>query len=332
MSGILSKKVAKVIPVWLILLSATLVSAGVLKYFVTIHGTVRVEQAVVFSDGSTEKTFSFNGATVTGGDTYIDLVGIKNRASVPATVKFKTSISGPGCPGDTCGITTSYWKLVGYSDIKTTPDGSGSIPATITVEDLGDAVKWTIDMDETSGFFKNGHAAVGLIIGVGDRILFQVHSNDGTCPEYDWGTWLYSPYDSTGDGWYGWHTSEAEWNTPVDEMTEINATGSRYISENPKLIFTITISKKLLHPGEFKWAIVLMGDTSDTFSPGTFSWTNTDTTNFHTAIVGTKIQEGEPFTIDAGETLTFGITNEFAVALEPGTYTITTEIQPAEGE
>jgi len=314
----------KTIPLWAIILSASLVTASVLTYFAFIEGSVTVHQSVVFSDGSTEKTFSFNNGEIVAGDTFIDTVGIKNRAKVPVKVKFIDEVNNHD---EEEGITTRYWKLEGYSDIKTTSDGSGSIPATIKVEDLGDAVRWTIDMDETSGFFKNGHAAVGLIIGVGDRILFQVHSNDGTCPEYNWGTWLYSPYDPTGGGW---HTSEAEWNTPVDEMTEINATGSRYISENPELIFTITISKKLLHPGEFKWAIALMGDTSDTFSPGTFSWTNTDTTNFHTAIVGTEIQEGQPFTINAGETLTFAITNEFDAALEPGTYNIITRIVPVE--
>jgi len=305
----------------LLTIFAVTASATLLQYYGRITGTVNVKQSVVFSDGTTEKTYSFEGDAV-AGNTYMDTFRIKNRANVPATVKFVDTVNGKD---EEDGITTTYWKQEGYRDTKTTPDGCGSIPATITVEDLGEAVKWTINMDESNEAFSNGHAAVGLIIGVGDRILFQVHSNDGTCSAYGWGTWLYSPYDSTGGGW---HTGEPEWNTPVDEMADINAVGARDLTDNPDLIFEITIGKKLLHPGEFKWAMALMGRTSDTYSPGDFSWTDSDTSHFHTATLGTEIQEGETFTIGAGETVTFVIVNEFDIALRPATYTITTYLEP----
>jgi hypothetical protein len=174
-----------------------------------------------------------------------------------------------------------YWVT-----FECTEETTVSIPATITVEELVNEVKWTIDMDEVTGPFGNGHAAVALVIGVGNDIKYQIHSNDGTCAAYDWGTWLYSPYDKTGGGYYGWHTSEEAWNTKVDDLWWVHATGDRYLVGNPTLEFTITINNNKLGTGIFKWAMQLMGDTSDTYTPSDFSWADEDTTNFHTATVG----------------------------------------------
>jgi len=321
---ILGKKITvfgKTIPAFLVvsLLSAGLGSAALLTYYGRITGTANVQQSVVFSDNTTTKTYSFNG-NVMAGDSYTDLVSIKNRANVPASAKFITT-------GDeVVGITTTYWKQVGYTDTKTTPDGTGTIPATIRVEDLVDSVRWTIDIDETSEYVVNGGSAA-LMIGVGDQILYQVHPNDGVCSEYPFQTWLYSEYEN------GWHTGGVgcgETNTLVEDMSEINTTGAiRDEVNNPLMIYTITISKSKLHPGEFKWAVALFGRTSNTFSPGTFSWGDTNTNNFHTATLGTEIPEDTAFTIGAGETIDFAIVNEFDVALEPDTYTITTDIVPA---
>jgi hypothetical protein len=337
----MNKKVkifGKQIPAVLLALVAIagLASAGLLSYYGMITGTAKVEQSVVLDDTPCitpdacviKPTYS-----VVGGDTYIDGPhSLINDANVPATVKFETNYTPSPEEGKEYGITTTYWKLVGYTATKTTPDGTGTIPATITVEDLGDSIKWTIDMNETSGFFKNGHAAVALIIGVGDKILYQVHSNDGTCAAFPWGTWLYSEYDPTGGGWNGWHTSEAAWNKQVDgtpdPMPEINATGERDLTANQQLIYTITISKSKLHPGEFKWAMALMGDTSNTYTPGTFSWSDNSTTNFHTAKVGIEIPKDTSFTLLPAQELKFLIANTFAINLVPDTYTITTGIVP----
>ena len=329
----------KQIPALLVAIAlAGVASAGILAYYARIVGTATVSQSVVFSDGTTEKTYSFNGTTIIAGDTYTDLVEIMNRASVPATVKFDTKYVGPGCgtevePAETCeGITTKYYKITGYQATRTSvtyndygkPNG---IDVDITVEDLGDAVKWTFDfpIDEDEG---NGHMAYALVISLdGEHPAFQVHNNDGVCSEYPVGTHLYSEWDN------GWHTSEAEWNTPVDEIEGIEATGSHDKASNQERIFTVTISKKLLGYGTFYWAAH--------FGAGGFynygglskypeAWTpwSGEASAFEEAVVGEEIPEGEPFTINAGETLTFAIVNEFNSALTPGTYTIVTQIVP----
>ena len=286
MSGILSKKVAKVVPVWLILLSATLVSAGVLKYFVTIHGTVRVEQAVVFSDGSTEKIFSFDEGTIIAGSKHIDYVEVKNRAEVPATVKFKTSISGPGCPGETCGITTSYWIV--------------DEPKEIVPGEVNEVTPSTNEQNKENGwaYFNVSYDDVD----VGEVKITFVQPRD-----------FYACFEYRTDGDTSQKIREENYNTDITDGLY------PYICLHPpETEHSETI---VLSANEYVEIRMVFGAERDE----RFDWTKVD-------VLGTKIQEGEPFTIDAGETLTFGITNEFAVALEPGTYTITTELQPVEGE
>jgi|GEM_PF-4750959 len=343
MSGILSKKVAKVIPVWLILLSATLVSAGVLKYFVTIHGTVRVEQAVVFSDGSTEKTFSFDEGTIIAGSKHIDYVEVKNRAEVPATVKFKTSISGPGCPGDTCGITTSYWKVPDTSGIVidgVISDGEWEEAETITVADNMGTVKVIVTPNYLYVLFdikdstdaRNGENPHG-----NDQISININPTEGA----EWG----KPYDiifqfgTDPTAWGGQSSGEIDgWETQwvingeqeiLPEDLELKTT---YRGDGRKIVeckIPLKTIEPILDTLKVGGAIDI-GDGNSYVYPQELSWSNSNT--FADVTIGEKISEGEPFTIDAGETLTFGITNEFAVALEPGTYTITTELQPVEGE
>jgi len=301
--------------VFLALVAIGITSGALLSVYVTLSGGVDVQQSVVFSDDSTEKSYTYEA---TAGDSFCEAFELKNRAEVPATISFSTSYDPDGE-----GITTTYWKNLEYSDTKTTTE---SLPAVITVEDLGDAIRWTVDMDETDEDFANGHAALGLVIGKGNDILFQIHSNDGTDANYEWGTWLYSRY-YPGEGWHGWKTSTE--NTPVDELDWVSATGDRYLSDNPELIFTITIAKDKLYP-EFKWAMALMGDTSDTFTPDTYSWSDEDTTNFHEGILAEQITDG--YTLNGLETVGFAVCNAFDVALEPGQYTITTEVVPTSPE
>jgi len=223
-------------------------------------------------------------------DTYIQFYKVDD--TIP---KITKTVIGPQegiCPpgsGDDCYIKDSYSEEIlidGYS-----------IPAVITIEDLGDSVRWTIDMDETASAFSGGHAAYGLIIS-NDKVhpAFQVHSNDGTCSVWAWGTHLYSAWDNTISGNYnGWNTGGAgcgDTNTPVNEEG-ISATGTRYINggddgtgndptPNPDAVFTITIPKAHLGSEEFYWAIQLMGQTSDTQYPDAWVKWSGDASTFAT--------------------------------------------------
>jgi len=164
------------------------------------------------------------------------------------------------------------------------------MPATVTVKDEGDKVSWTIDIDMEEAAISNGHIAYALVIS-NDKVhpAFQVHDNDGTDAQYDWGTHLYSEWGpDISSGWHGWHTGwdgtgeRTANNVPVSEIDWITASGKRNVADNPDGIFTITISKDHLAP-EFYWALQIMGDTSDTHYPDGWQVWSGDASEFATA-------------------------------------------------
>ncbi|MCD6482911.1 MAG: hypothetical protein J7K83_01410 [Candidatus Aenigmarchaeota archaeon] len=98
MSGILSKKILKVIPVWLILLSATLASATVLQYFASVKGTVKVNSAISvkldngdWQDAPADFGFSIE---VTAGslETLPIEIYARNNANRPLFTDYKVTI------------------------------------------------------------------------------------------------------------------------------------------------------------------------------------------------------------------------------------------------
>ena len=314
------KKKRLVLAGLLIALMASVAYGAVLTYYGRYVTTADVHQSVWVDGQENAPTIAdkFDGAL--GGETFCFKHWLHNHASVPAKVTFATSYS-PGLVD--AEIVTTYWLPTGYNETFSVTN------ATVTVEDLGCSVKWTIDMTEPTDLyqspFKNGHAAVGLVIGVGDDIKYQVHSNDGTCSAFAWGTWLFSFYDPTGGG--GWHTSEADWNTPVDTMAEVNATGKRDLVDNADLFYTITIAKRLLSCGTFKWSLVLIGDVTFAKIKPTYEWSDTDTTHFETAVVGTQIVG--PLLLLPSKDVHFIICYSFRIDIYPGVYTITTRVLPA---
>jgi len=258
------------------ILAIGLVAAAIATYYALATITLNVNQPIDVSGNLDQVVDCDAGDTCLG-----EAITINNDGESDRVITLSDN-SGSN-------IEVSYYKILGYNSGTIGPI-SGSIPADVVVEDLGDKVKWTIDMDETDEDFANGHAALGLIIGIGDNILYQVHSNDGTDDSYDWGTWLVSPYDPELDSsceWNGWHSSCV--NEEVTNLDWVSATGERDLVNNPALIYTITIDKDKLDVGEFKWAMALMGDTRDTYIPSYFSWADEDTTHFSSVQVGTEL-------------------------------------------
>ena len=148
--------------------------------------------------------------------------------------------------------------------------------AHVKVEEFADSIKWTIDLDENSPNLNNPVAGIVVIIGIGSEIKFQVHNNDGVDPHFPYGTWLISYYEG------GWHTGSPYYsNYPLPNG--ITATGNRSKSENPQMIFTVTIAKSYL-ANEFKWAIYFKGGSGGrTFYPSSFSWYDTNTSHMATS-------------------------------------------------
>jgi len=147
--------------------------------------------------------------------------------------------------------------------------------AVITMEDVGDAVKWTIDVDENAV----DYGAYALVIGDGNNIEYQIHSNDGVDPSYSVGTHLYSDYDG------GWSTATD--NTPVSSLGWVSATGKRQFSENPDGLFTVTIRKNRLdlNDGELKWAVSLHSHGTYAKTPSGFTWYDETTENMHESLI-----------------------------------------------
>jgi hypothetical protein len=290
-------------------------SAALLQYYGKIISTVDVKQAI-YLDGHLYNIPVEESFTATPGDIIWKPHYLESKANVPIKMAFDTEITNSSGLPDGDGITVTYWKILGYKFDEVIDW------ARVTVEDKGEAVEWTIDLDENSpNLDGNPVAGIGVVIGIGNDIKFQVHNNDGVDNNYPYGTWLYSIYNN------GWRTGTGGNNQPLPEG--ITATGGRSKSENPQMIFTIAISKEYLDMREFKWAVFFKGgmQRGSTKYPSTFSWSDTTTVNMATATLLEQITSS--FTLAPSERLDFYIKYEFATNITPDIYTITTEVQPA---
>ncbi len=311
------------------LFALALVTAGLLTYYGQIQQKVNVEQAVVLSGiGCVNNVCDEEVGSIEYSPTtlYSQVYTVMNNDPENSReVSLVTSSS----PGTALGeIVTSYYEIETYDKIITIR--GYSIPAVVTVKDLGDSVEWTIDMDETVSAFANGHAQYGLIIST-DKVhpAFQVHSNDGTClvDKGGWvaGTHLYSEYYDNS-----WHTGGADCestNTPVINKG-ITAIGEYSTNDNTGAVFTITIPKTLLGDEEFYWAMQLMGNTVDTQYPTEWVKWSGDASTFATINLKSLGAElSNPLTLQSLESLNFVVVNDFDTTGFTGT--IITSINPS---
>lgn len=285
------------------------VSAAVIQWFGQIKVTTTVKQAVLV-DGKSYPEIIEQTPTVGGGESFCRHHYLKSQTSVPVELQFVTAYVPVLVEGIEYGITTNYYKLFGFSDSKNTD------ATTISVEDLGCKVQWTITVDWDKVPFGASHAATALMIGDKDNnILYQIHNNDGVDPDYDVVTWLYSKYEN------GWYTGgETANNILVSDLDWVEASGGLETDGN---IITITIDKTHLAFDEFKWVLRVPQE----FTHPEFGWGDTDMTNTDTATVGEAIPE--TFTLEAGERLDFCICYDFDLLIQADTYTITTTVEPA---
>jgi len=311
------KMFGRTVPIVAILLISILsigAFGALLKQYATVEMTANMEQSVLL-DGGTSVTDTLEGFA---GRTYCYYHTLENLGHKDAPIYFTWT-----CDKNKDGITVSYLKPLNY---KTAVRPSGTIVADIVVKDVGDAIRWTIDIDMDASPVKNGHTAYGLVISK-DHIhpAFQIHNNDGTDALYPWGTHLYSKWVE-GEGYNGWLTGwngEGERtanNIPVDDIDWITCTGERDNSLNHDGIYTIEIKKCYLGD-TFYWAIQLMGDTCDTHYPEKWVMWSGDASTFAEAKIAKDISS---YTLGMLETLDFYIVYDFGIALEPNTYAITT--------
>jgi hypothetical protein len=314
------------IAVLAIALLVGVVSAATISYFGQVKMTATVNQAVLLDGKDYTQMPITEEATVAGGEFFLKPHWLQSQTSVPVQLQFVTDKRGAGDE-----ITVSYLKSKGYSTTVTTSPTTG-IPINVTVEDIGDWIQWTFNFfaHNTSNAEGNGKFAACVIISLdGSKPAFQIHNNDGTCSAFSWGTWLYSPYDPTGGGWHGWHTSENEWSTEVTSIWWIEAEGDMYFTSNPQGILTVRIHKTQLD-ATFGWAVYASIAHFSTIPysisvyPADFAW---GSEKFVSAAILEEITL--PFTLYPREVLPFYIKYKFAVNIYPGTYTIYSTVKPA---
>lgn len=324
-----------------LILCVGIVSAALLEYYGRIITTAIVKQSVLV-DGQdyTDIIQDIIPVDVPGGETFCFKHTLTNLASVPATVNFETIYSAVDLNGEWMnpdGVTATYYEPLGYIYNTEIPINGSNSPLVVTVEDGDCNVTWTFDFP-VEGWTGNGNLNVGLIIaldGDGKGPAFQIHNNDGTTKDYPDGTWLYSPWGPTiTDGWFGWHSGDT--NTPVTALDWVEASGVRK-GQGTDGILTITINKDKLCE-DFHWAAsptVGSGFYTPVYDvtmqiPSAFVW--------NTPIVNMSIPNYEDasllgavtsMTIPSGETIDFYICYSFEIAIESGTYTITTTVKPA---
>jgi len=301
-----------------------IVSAVVLPYFGQIQTTVNVTQAVLLDGQDYTQMPIKESASVAGGEFFLSHHWLQSQTSVPVNLTFATAISP-----DPAGITVTYLKSKGYEVIVTTNAQYG-IPIDVTVEDIGEWVQWTFNYfaHNTSNAEGGGKFAGCVVISLdGIKPAFQIHNNDGICSAFPVGTWLYSPYDPTGGGW---HTSEEAWNTPVEDVEWIEAGGDMHYASNTEGKLVVRIYKTHLDE-RFGWAVYASIAHFSTIPysisvyPSDFNW---GTETFSSATMLEEIIS--PFTLYPNERLDFYIKYKFVVNIEPGEYTIITEVKLAE--
>jgi len=99
-------------------LVAGVVSAALLAVYVTMIGTGKVEQAVVFGSGDISKTYTIGASPAIAGNTYTQDYNLKNRSETTAPIELVTSqciVGGGNCGtsgSEEEGVETSYWSTL----------------------------------------------------------------------------------------------------------------------------------------------------------------------------------------------------------------------------
>lgn len=264
-----------ILGIFIAILAISVASGALLEQYVSVTGEADVKQSVVFSDGDTEKSYSFD---VVAGNTYWDCYMVKNRANVEAPVEFTTTYSpdGEGILTVYAGHTQLTEKNVNFSkDVWTVPEDASTV-----------SVKYTM---------------------VGDS--FDAEVVEGAIEDYTLVYYKDNPdrFDDPGEA------------IPVDEVSDnlpytddANADEYDYCDTGE---YTTCHGAKL-------WYVPTKALSED----GTLDWSMADEFYFETELI--QYNSAGEITIYPGQHLGVCIGNMFDVAMENGTYTVTTNVNP----
>jgi len=295
--------------------------ATLLTYYGSIGGTVTVKQAVLVDHKGIGTPITEEFGDVTGGDIVYTSHFLENMASIPAPVRLRPLVVPDGE-----GVTVKYLKSANYKKTVTTVPVAGTHEVDVTVEDTGEWIQWTFDFLKHCVGDPVGDGAFRASVTIsfdGGTPDIHVHNNDGTCSAYPWGTWLYSEYSD------GWHTGEEEYNTPVEDISWIDAIGETEYTSNADGKLIVKIRKAYLGESFYwgVWVATTGGFSNPGYSmsayPNGFDWSSTPV--LEKAII---LQEITEVTLGVGEVFDFTICYTFPIAAAEG-YTITTYVDVA---
>lgn len=280
------------------------VGAALLTVYVSMTGSGKIDQSVVFGNGDTEKTYNFT-SPMYAGETFIANYNLMNRSSATAPIKFVTTY-----PSDNGGegITTTYWSDVELRQKdSTTWQITGNANAKLTYQLNSSSFNYDLDV-------------TGLNADTNYSLIYYADKQDRMT---DWGgdnpgaVITTFTTDSDGNAEVGGKTNlktnlpaDGDWNATADANYCGNANGDNYE----------------LCRGAKVW--IVPSSDYDTTSKKLTAWNPTKYLFETDLIVYNDTDGGEKLELGTGK-LNFFAKHETVPDLAPGDYSIKTEVIPA---
>jgi len=301
-------------------LVAGIASAAILAVYVTMIGTGKVEQSVVFGNGETEKEYTIGESPAIAGNTYTQNYNLKNRSETTAPVKFITSqcIVGGGNCGvsghDEDGVETSYWGTVELENKDTSSWQANT----------GDNIKGTLTYELAAPTFNYEFEATGLTANTDYSLIYYADRQDRFV---NWGGdnpgALIATFTTDGSGNIPATTGSKNLAMNLPHADDWNAVADPDYCDNHNNYDDYDLCR-----GAKVWLVP-----SSEYSATTkkVSWANPGSYLYETDLItyDDTDTDGEALYLGTGM-LNFFVKNVLAINLAPGEYKVKTEVVPVE--
>ena len=302
--------------IFAVLIAGTLIaSAGLLSYYGKIETTATITQALTLNGHSWDTPISYTISSPAGSTYTRGPVKMRNYADSPIPVTFGTTQewwNGASWEDASDAVTIRYYgKIVLDNKDDCTPSGAWSLTST---DDTGGLLKYYLD----GSTFDYEFNATGLTPGIDYSLIYYADQPDrfvdwgGNNPGVLIGTFMTDA--TTGDIALTTGSKNLGMNLPSSPDANID-----------EYDYSGTSDSYALHHGAKIWLV----PTNDLTSGELTAWNpsdylfETNLISYHDAdVTGTEFMAYQGLT-------EFWIEYTFASAAMPGSYTITTEIQPS---
>ena len=319
---------------------AGLASAGLLSYYGMVTATTTVNQSILVDGEDYTATITDEiTESAPGGEIFCYKHKLTNQMSVPGSVNFVTTYDPSLTDSE---ITTTYYDLR-----EKVTGGDNDVSCTeYTITQRGQMVfrGTNLTSDGNGGY-------VGRIPAL---CAFDVYAKEGSCAYvegyYGTGDWNCEGPDTFTVGYYGSEVKDAypsqqgggPWGSWYDPDVADAPTVPYYLNLNSDGTWNIEAFGKTPYEGIINWDTNIALETGQDWS---VQWTwgteyiqlghpaweleITEESGTYTVVMTPVGVSTTSMTLQSGESAEFAICYEFAKAIEPGSYTITTEVQPA---